>query len=109
MSSYDYLRHDENFHSFVLIQFVYNSNTESLARCQIIFGPQGHTSIIKCSEINAIDQKWMFFFHFQKAFNQYLQLDGPPEANVFLSVAEDGYMSKWEITSDWDDISSMFM
>ena len=48
-------------------------------------------------------------FDFKKAFNQYLQLDGPPEANVFLSVAEDGYMSKWEITSDWDDISSMFM
>ena len=45
----------------------------------------------------------------KSAFNQYLQLDGPPEANVFLSTAEDGYMSKWEITSDWDDISSMFM
>ena len=45
----------------------------------------------------------------KQAFNQYLQLDGPPEANVFLSTAEDGYMSKWEITSDWDDISSMFI
>jgi len=48
-------------------------------------------------------------FHIISAFNQYLQLDGPAEANVFLSVNEDGYMSKWEITSDWDDISSMFM
>ena len=59
MSSYDYLRHDENFQVFVLIQFVYNSNTESLARCQIIFGPQGHTSIIKYLFQNQCDRPKM--------------------------------------------------
>ena len=44
----------------------------------------------------------------KKEYNTYLQVTGPPEANVILSSVEGGYESKWEITSDWEDIGSMF-